>query len=41
MIYPTKEEILENPPEGINEDILILGEWKEKHYNKWKEKTTK
>jgi len=40
MIYPTKEEILENPPEGINEDILILGEWKEKHYNKWKEKTT-
>jgi len=39
-MYPTKEEILANPPKNIKKDILILEEWKEEFYKGWKEKTT-
>lgn len=41
MSYPTKKEILENPPNNIKEDTLILDEWKYKNYKGWKEKDVK
>lgn len=39
-MYPTKKEILENPPNNIKDDILILEEWKSINYKGWKEKKT-
>lgn len=36
--YPTKQQILENPPGNIIPDIEILYEWKEAFYKGWKEK---
>lgn len=39
MSYPTKEEILSNPPSNIETDIRILAEWKEENYKDWKNKT--
>lgn len=38
-MYPTKDEILANPPGNIVEDTEILEEWKTKYYKGWKEKT--
>ena len=38
--YPTKEEILKNPPKNIGKDITKLCDWKDKHYKGWKEKDT-
>ena len=39
MKYPTKEEILENPPMLIAKDIKILIEWKDGNYQSWSKKS--
>lgn len=38
-LYPTKEEILANPPKNIKEDIMVLCDWKDENYKSWKEKS--